>query len=120
MRVEGVDPLILNQVQSQTSTQHVQTTKGIRVNTERKENQGQQEAGRYSYDKVARSVEQVNKAVEAFNIQLRFELNVENEELYVYVIDSEGKVIRRIPPESILEVASRMQEMVGLILDALI
>lgn len=120
VRVEGLDPLVLNQVQSQTSTQQVQTTKGIRVNTERKEQQGQEELGRYSYDRVAKSVEQVNKALEAFNIQLRFELNVENDELYVYVIDSEGKVIRRIPPESILEIASRMQQMVGLILDALI
>ncbi|MCG0278385.1 MAG: flagellar protein FlaG [Thermanaeromonas sp.] len=120
MRIEGVDPLVLNQVQSQTSNRQVQTAKGIRINTEPRDQQEREEVEKYPYERVARAVEQVNKTVEAFNIKLRFELNEEDGELYVYVIDEEGKVIRRIPPENILEVASRMQEMVGLIIDALI
>jgi len=120
VRVEGVDPIIIGQVQGQTSNRQVQTAKGIRVNTERKEQEGQGNLGSYPYERVAQAVDQVNKAVDAFNIKLRFELNEEDGELYVYVLDEEGKVIRRIPPQNILEVASRMQQMVGLIIDALI
>ncbi|WP_406678096.1 flagellar protein FlaG [Moorella sp. ACPs] len=118
MRIEGVDPLVLNQVQNQTAGFQVQESKGIKINTERKQQEGRQQPGEKQLEK---SVEQLNKAAEAFNIELRFKVDRENNELYVYVIDvNEGKIIRRIPPENVMEVASRMQQMVGLILDTLI
>ncbi|MBE3580495.1 MAG: flagellar protein FlaG [Thermoanaerobacteraceae bacterium] len=120
MRVEGVDQVIIGQVQGQTSNRQVQTAKGIRVSTERKEQEERGNLESYPYERVAQAVDQVNKTVDAFNIKLRFELNEEDGELYVYVIDGDGKVIRRIPPQNILEVAFRMQQVVGLIIDALI
>ncbi|OIQ60538.1 flagellar protein FlaG [Neomoorella thermoacetica] len=119
MRVEGVDPLVLNQVQNQTAGFQVQESKGIKINTERK--QQQEERQQPGEKQLEKSVEQLNKAADAFNIELRFKVDRENNELYVYVVDvNEGKIIRRIPPENVMEVASRMQQMVGLILDTLI
>ncbi|WP_338827788.1 flagellar protein FlaG [Neomoorella thermoacetica] len=117
MRVEGVDPLILNQIQNQTVNTQVQQTRGIKVTTDRKQQEGQQHQQR----DLHQAVEQLNKAADTFNVEIRFKVDNENNELYVYVIDtSKGEIIRRIPPENVLDVASRMERMVGLILDTLI
>lgn len=119
MRVEGVDPLILNQVQGQTINQQVPKTEHIKVSTEGKGQQ--QERGQYTEGDLQQSAEQLNKAAEAFNVELRFKVDREDNHLYVYVVDvAKGEVIRRIPPENIIEAARRAQKMVGLILDALI
>ncbi|NLW07503.1 MAG: flagellar protein FlaG [Clostridia bacterium] len=117
MQIDGVDPLVINEVLSQTARSQVQSSKGIKITGERNERGEQQQ----SQEHLERSVEQLNHTAEAFNIELRFKLGEENNEIYVYVVNTtEGKIIRRIPPETLLEAASRMQQMVGLILDALI
>ncbi len=57
---------------------------------------------------------------EGFDIsfQLSFTFHKETKELIVKVIDPDtGKVIREIPPEELLELALRIQEMVGLLID---
>lgn len=120
MRVEGVDPLVLNQVQSQTQKPVVQDAKRINVDNEQEKQRHEGQPG-YSQGNLEQAVEKLNAATELFNIKLRFMLDHEKDEIYVLVIDaSEGKVIRRIPPENILKVASQMQYMVGLLLDELI
>ncbi|WP_025774193.1 flagellar protein FlaG [Neomoorella thermoacetica] len=120
MRVEGVDPLVLNQVQSQTQKPAVQNTKKIDVNTEQEKRRQEGQAG-YSQGDLKQSVEKLNATTELFNIKLRFKVDREKGEVYVLVIDaSKGKIIRRIPPEKVLKVASQMQYMVGLLLDELI
>lgn len=120
VRVEGVDPLVLNQVQSQTQKPAVQDAKKINVNNEQDKRHQESEAG-YSRDELQQAVEKLNAATDLFNIKLRFKLDHEKGELYVLVIDArEGKIIRRIPPENVLKVTSEMQYMVGLLLDELI
>jgi len=120
VRVEGVDPLVLNQVQSQTQKPIVQDTKKINVDSEQEKRQQEGKAG-YSQGDLEQAVEKLNAATDLFNIKLRFKLDHEKGEIYVLVIDaSEGKVIRRIPPENVLKVTSQMQYMVGLLLDELI
>lgn len=119
MRVEGVDPLILNQVQSQTQKPVVQDAKRINITAE-EDRQEQGQSG-YSPENLERSVEKLNAATELFNIKLRFKLDHEKGEIYVLVIDAaEGKVIRRVPPESVLKIANQIQYLVGLLLDELI
>ncbi|MFY9140725.1 MAG: flagellar protein FlaG [Thermacetogeniaceae bacterium] len=52
------------------------------------------------------------------NFQLSFTFHKETEQLVVEVIDPDnGKVIRQIPPEELLELAVKLQEMIGLFLD---
>lgn len=120
MRVEGiVDPLILNQVQGQTANQQVPETGHIKVSTGVKGRQ--QERGQDAESDLRQSAEQLNKVTEAFNVELRFKVDKENNQLYVYVVDvAKGEVLRRIPPENIIEAARRAQEVLGLILNALI
>ncbi|AOQ23420.1 hypothetical protein MTAT_10010 [Moorella thermoacetica] len=120
MRVEGVDPLILNQVQSQTQKPAVQDTKKINVDSDQEKRRQDGQAG-YSRGDLEQAVAKLNTATDLFNIKLRFKLDHEKGEIYVLVIDAnEGKIIRRIPPEKVLNVASQMQYMVGLLLDELI
>ncbi len=117
MKVEGVDPLVVNKVLGQVAGSQVQDSKGAKITIDKRKQQGEQQ----TRQDLEQSTEQLNRTVEAFNIKLRFKVDQENEEMYIYLIDTvEGKVIRRIPPETLLEAASRMQHMVGLILDALI
>lgn len=52
------------------------------------------------------------------NFQLSFTFHKETEQLVVEVIDPvDGKVIRQIPPEEVLELAVKLQEMIGLFFD---
>lgn len=52
------------------------------------------------------------------NFQLSFSIHKETKELVVKVIDPQtNKVLRQIPPEEILNLAIKLQEMAGLLLD---
>ncbi|MDK2820363.1 MAG: flagellar protein FlaG [Clostridia bacterium] len=118
MRIEGIDPMILNHVQNQTQNYEVKSTKGIKVTTEQKYQQGQHQS---KEDEIKQSVKQLNETLDIFNIKVRFKIDREDDELYIYLIDTEkSEVIRRIPPETLMEAANRMQNMVGLILDTII
>jgi len=60
----------------------------------------------------------MNKMARMFNSQLNFEVYEETNQLYVQFIDRETReVIKQIPPEELLELSAKIQEMVGLILD---
>lgn len=118
MRIEGVDQLILDQVLKQTAKSQVHNTKPVKVTTEKNQ---EQRGEREFKDELNKSVNQLNKAAEAFDIELRFKIDQEENKLLIYVVDvNEGKIIRRIPPENFLEAANRLQLMVGLMLDTFI
>lgn len=52
------------------------------------------------------------------NFQLSFSVHKETQRLVVKVIDPDNnKVIREIPPEELLDLAVKLQEMIGLLID---
>ena len=52
------------------------------------------------------------------NVDLRFSVHKASGQMMITVIDeSNGKVVREIPPSEILELAAKMDEMVGMIFD---
>ncbi len=52
------------------------------------------------------------------NFQLNFSFHKETERLVVQVIDPEtSEVIRQIPPQELLELAVKLQEMIGFLID---
>jgi len=62
--------------------------------------------------------DQVNKALEQLNVKLSFNLNRDLDRMIVKVVNREsGEVVRQIPPEEMLEIAKRMEEMGGILLD---
>ncbi|MBO8142018.1 MAG: flagellar protein FlaG [Firmicutes bacterium] len=73
------------------------------------------EADRSTLEQVA---DGLNRTFEAVDKQLRFLVHEETERVYVRVIDREsGEVIREIPPEKLLDLIGRIQEMIGLLID---
>ena len=52
------------------------------------------------------------------NVDLRFSVHKASGQMMITVIDeSDGKIVREIPPSEILELAAKMDEMVGMIFD---
>lgn len=75
------------------------------------ENAGHEQIGRKPLVELLKSDYEIN-------FQLSFTVHKETERLVVKVIDpADGKVIRQIPPEEVLELAVKLQEMIGLLLD---
>lgn len=121
MKVEGVDRVALEKVQSKTREPVVQEAEKLRVQTEEERGrQRQAETGTGQQD-LEKAVRELNQTAAIFNTRLLFKLDRENDEIYVLVIDrEEGRVIRRIPPENVLRAALQLEEIVGLLLDALV
>lgn len=121
MKVQGVDPAILNRIQEQTTKQAVQEARQIRISDgqQRQRKAGLEETP--DRENLAASVLQLNRAAEAFNISLRFRIDRENNELVVLVIDKgKQQVIRTIPPSKVREMLAQMQQLLGVLVDQFI
>ena len=70
-------------------------------------------------DHLAKVVQEANKTLEQFkNKQLSFFVDKKSGKQGVRIIDAETKkVIKQIPPEEMLELAARIKEQVGAIID---
>ena len=84
---------------------------------------GQQQGGEASGramdpDRMAEAQEAVNAVLEHLNVQLKLSVNRDLEQVVAKIVDRDtGEVVREIPPEEMLEMAKRLEEMSGLLLD---
>lgn len=70
---------------------------------------------------INEKVEQLNKTADLFNKKLHFLVHDETEQIVVQVVNSEtGEIIKQIPPEKILEVLSRIDQVIGIFVDELV
>jgi len=61
---------------------------------------------------------QVEKVAQAFNRHLRFEVKTEADLVQVQVVNaSDGKVIRKIPPDEVVRMVERVNELLGALFD---
>lgn len=68
--------------------------------------------------KLDEKINEMNNITETINENLSFKLHDDTERLMVQVINSQTKeVIKEMPPEEILDLAAKIHEMVGLIID---
>ncbi|WP_022853530.1 flagellar protein FlaG [Thermodesulfatator atlanticus] len=64
-------------------------------------------------------VQTIQKELEKLNVRLVFNLDEETKEVVVQVVDPEtNKVIRQIPPEELLEIRKKLDEIVGILFEA--
>ncbi|GAB6886700.1 hypothetical protein JCM13304A_01980 [Desulfothermus okinawensis JCM 13304] len=71
-----------------------------------------------SEDDLKKIKDATNEVLAQIGIQLDFELDKNLGKVIVKVINKEtGKVIRQIPPEEMLKIAKRMEEMSGVLID---
>jgi flagellar protein FlaG len=64
------------------------------------------------------AIVKLRKAGDLFNRRLDFQVDKDTQRIIVKVIDTEtDKVIKEIPPEQLVQLAAKIQEMVGLLVD---
>jgi flagellar protein FlaG len=67
---------------------------------------------------IDEAVEKLRSAGDLFNKRLDFQVDEETNRIVVKVIDTKtDKVIKEIPPEQLLHLAAKIQEMIGLLVD---
>ncbi|NLC52328.1 MAG: flagellar protein FlaG [Firmicutes bacterium] len=124
MRVDGVDPLVMNKIQDRAQQKQVEETRQPATDT--RVRQREQALGREHYNEETKShqerleeeVARLNETAELFNIGLRFSIHKESERIMVQVYDRvEDKVIKEIPPERVLNLVAQIQNMIGILLD---
>lgn len=118
MKVQGnVSRVDLSSVQR---TQGVpQDSRDLVVGRNVKEDINQQEKKQKpGTEMIEGALDKINNTVRIFNRSIHFSKHEESGRLWVRVIDTETKkVVREIPPEEILEIVARLEEMVGLLVD---
>lgn len=126
MRVDGIDPLVLNRVKDQTTKTHVQDTdrsdaQRTLIKRQQKENKANQaavesEAGQLR--EVEEAIMKLNDTAEAMQLSLRFLMHEGSERWMVQVIDiQQDEIVREMPPENVLNVVAQIQSLIGVLLD---
>jgi len=79
---------------------------------------GRSASDRPSAAEVESTVAAVNDVLEHTNVGLRYRVDDETEDLIVSVVDrNTGEVLRQVPPDQILRMRQRMQELVGVLFE---
>lgn len=67
---------------------------------------------------VQGEIEKLNRIVKNYNNKINFDVDQKTNQVVVKVVDGEtDKIIRQIPPEEILNLSQRMDELRGMIFD---
>lgn len=70
------------------------------------------------HEEIEEQVEQLNGILRTFDRQLAFELHEETNRHIVRIIDvNTDDVLREIPPEEVLDLVARIEDLVGLLID---
>lgn len=72
----------------------------------------------YTKSDMERELDALNKWLQSRGTHIKFTLHEQLNEYYVQIIDDETKeVIREIPSKKIMDIAAKLQEMIGLLID---
>lgn len=67
---------------------------------------------------VAQELDRLNKQLEFMNRSIRFSIDEHSKEIVVKIVDkTNGEVITQLPPEDILKLKERLEEMAGLLVE---
>jgi flagellar protein FlaG len=64
---------------------------------------------------IRKLIENINQMLSTMNFSLQFVLNREAEQVIIKVLDSQGNLIRQIPPEAVTSLSSNLEEGLGLL-----
>lgn len=87
------------------------------------EEEGQAEVGEQreqvaDQEQVSQALEKVNESLNLLNRRMEFRVHESTNRIMVRVIDKEtNKVVKEIPPEKFLDMAAKLQDLVGLLVD---
>lgn len=67
---------------------------------------------------IEQQSETLNQVVQLFNHKLKFEVDERSDNVIVKIVDSQsGETIRQIPPEDMLNMKARLNEVLGMMFD---
>ena len=118
MRIEGINsnptaPVRERLVTDKIIQRRVDPRKLLSAESESMRHQQGQERG-----DIEEQVEQLNGILRTFDRQLAFELHEETNRHIIRVIDVNTQdVLREIPPEEVLDLVARIEDLVGLLID---
>lgn len=123
MKVDGIEPAVLQRVQEQTHRKRVEQPSN--ENADMAARPRYKAVGKQQYleerdylDKLHEEVARLNETADLYNIGLRFSIHEETARVVVQVYDRKNnEVIRQIPPEKVLNLVAQIQQMIGLLLD---
>jgi len=109
-QVSGVGNQISTQEASIADTS-VSKSEGITPDT-------RDEQQEFNKDQVQQAVNKMNRTMETYSTELRFQLHEKSGEYIVELINTkDNSVIREIPPERVLNMVAYFKEMLGLVVD---
>jgi uncharacterized FlaG/YvyC family protein len=79
---------------------------------------GRSASDRPSAAEVESTVAAINDVLEQVNVSLRYRIDEKTEDVIVSVVNRDtGEVLRQVPPEEILRMRQRLQELMGVLFD---
>ncbi|MGM0607897.1 MAG: flagellar protein FlaG [Candidatus Muiribacteriota bacterium] len=71
----------------------------------------------FSKDLIEQEIEKINKVIDIFDKKLNFSVHEETGRIVIKVTDVDDNIIRQIPPEKMLNISAKFNEIIGLIID---
>lgn len=71
-----------------------------------------------SREEITKKLDRLNKQLEFMNRSIRFSIDEDSQEIVVRVVDKRsGEVITQLPPDDVLKLKERLDEMAGLLVE---
>lgn len=123
--IEGIGAVVSIQdytqvsgVRNQISTQEVSIADTSVSKSEGITPDTRDEQQEFNKDQVQQAVNKMNRTMETYSTELRFQLHEKSGEYIVELINTkDNSVIREIPPERVLNMVAYFKEMLGLVVD---
>lgn len=115
MKIEGIHNVTSPQVQRIEPNTLRQAEVGRQPQQREQEKQPEQKLSDVSLDKA---LQEMNKSLILLNERLEFNIHEASNRIVVRVVDKEtDEVVKEIPPEKFLDMAVKLRELVGVLVD---
>lgn len=124
MKIDGIDPLLLNRIKEYTGRMEVQRTETVFSDNRVSRDRGQSKdnifkpVGQDSEKKVEAALNRLNEEAVKDGISLKFGARKDRNLWYIDIFDRQSnQLLREIPTDSALGVMNRIQSLFGVLLD---
>jgi FlaG protein. len=109
INLNKIDPVIINNVQQQTVEEVIHPSEKTKISKDK-----EREKGGQSYKGTKGKINKFNSVLSTMKINIMFVMEGNS----VMAVDEKGDVIRRYSSDDIDELLNRMEDMIGILIDA--